>query len=81
MTETPTMIESYLHKIIDEDHPLFTATSDEEMIADHNEEPFYSDYQRTFLHQNGKKFQMKWRVYDGDLPETAKTVFEPAVQV
>jgi len=80
MSNTVTSIDSHLHAIIDEIHPLFKAISNEEMTADHNEDPFYRDYQRTFLHSNGKKFQMKWRVYDGT-PETVRTVFEPAVQV
>lgn len=77
---TVSVIEQHLHNIIDEIHPLFKAITDEKMIADHNEDPFYRDYQRTFLHKNGKKFKMKWRVYDGT-PETVKTVFEPAEQV
>ncbi len=77
MTNTVVTVETYLHQIIDEIHPLFRAVSDEEIIEDNNEEPFYIDYQRDFLHNNGKRFQLKWRVYDGT-PETVKTVFYPA---
>jgi len=74
------IIDSYLHQIIDETHPLFKAISDEEIVEDHPQEPFYTVYQRKFLHRNGKKFLMKWKVYDGT-PETVKTVFEPAEQI
>ena len=77
MTNTVVAVETYLHQIIDGIHPLFRAVTDEEIIEDHNEEPFYVDYQRGFLHSNGKKFQLKWRVYDGT-PETVRTVFHPA---
>ena len=77
MTNKVVAVETYLHQIIDGIHPLFRAVTDEEIIEDHNEEPFYTDYQRDFLHSNGKKFQLKWRVYDGT-PETVKTVFHPA---
>ncbi len=77
MTNTVVTAETYLNQIIDEIHPLFRAVSDEEIIWDSNEEPFYVDYQRDFLHSNGKKFQLKWRVYDGT-PETVRTVFHPA---
>lgn len=77
MTNKVVTAETYLNQIIDEIHPLFRAVSDEEIIWDSNEEPFYVDYQRDFLHSNGKKFQLKWRVYDGT-PETVRTVFHPA---
>ena len=77
MTNKVVAVETYLHQIIDGIHPLFRAVTDEEIIEDHNEEPFYIDYQRDFLHSNGKKFQLKWRVYDGT-PETVRTVFHPA---
>ena len=77
MTNKVVAVETYLHQIIDGIHPLFRAVTDEEVIEDHNEEPFYIDYQRDFLHSNGKKFQLKWRVYDG-APETVRTVFHPA---
>lgn len=68
-------IEQHLHQIIDELHPLFTAISDEEMIERHYDD--YGVYTRDFLHKNGKKFRMKWRVYYGT-PETVVTEFEPA---
>lgn len=77
MTNKVVTAETYLHRIIDGVHPSFIAVSDEEIIEDNNEEPFYVDYQRDFLHSSGKKFQLNWRVYDGT-PETVRTVFHPA---
>lgn len=74
MNETVSVIEKHLHDIIDENHPLFKAISDEEMIDSHED---YGVFTRDFLHENGKKFRMKWRVYYGT-PETVKTEFEPA---
>lgn len=71
---TASIIEQQLHNIIDEIHPLFTAISDEECIESHED---HGVYNRDFLHKNGKKFRMKWKVYFGT-PETVKTVFEPA---
>jgi hypothetical protein len=70
-------IDTYLNQIIDELHPLFKAISDEEMV-DNQEE--YGIFTRDFLHENGKKFRMNWRVYYGT-PETVRTVFEPAVEI
>ena len=70
-------IETYLHQIIDEVHPLFTAISDEELIDNHENHGMFT---RDFRHTNGKKFRMRWRVYYGT-PETVKTVFEPAVEI
>lgn len=67
-------IYEYLHMIIDETHPLFSPITDEEILLDHNEEPFYTDYTRTFMHKNGTRFIMNWRVYDGT-PDTVKTIF------
>lgn len=74
MNETVSVIEKHLHDIIDENHPLFKAISDEEMIDSHED---YGVFTRDFLHENGKKFRMKWRVYYGT-PETVRTEFEPA---
>jgi len=74
---TQQTIDTYLHQIVDEMHPLFKAFSDEEMI-DNQEE--YGIFTRDFLHENGKKFHMKWCVYYGT-PETVRTVFEPAVEI
>jgi len=71
---TMTVIEKHLHSIIDELHPLFTPISDEE-ILEHQED--HGVFARDFLHKNGKKFRMKWRVYYGT-PETVRTEFEPA---
>ena len=71
---TVSIIEQQLHNIIDEIHPLFTTISDEECIESHEDHGVYT---RDFLHKNGKKFRMKWKVYFGT-PETVKTVFEPA---
>lgn len=77
MNETVSFIEKHLHDIIDENHPLFKAISDEEMVDGHED---YGVFTRDFLHENGKKFRMKWRVYYGT-PETVKTEFEPAVEI
>lgn len=70
-------IETYLHQIVDELHPLFTAISDEEMIEDYEDHGVFT---RDFLHKTEKKFRMRWRVYYGT-PETVRTVFEPAVEI
>jgi hypothetical protein len=78
MTEDPVkLVEKQLHNIIDEVHPLFRATSDEEMIEDHED---HGVFERSFLHQTGKRFLMRWKVYYGT-PETVRTVFEPATQI
>ena len=70
-------IEKHLHDIIDELHPLFTAISDEEMFDNHEDHGIFT---RDFLHKNGKRFRMRWRVYYGT-PETVRTVFEPAIEI
>jgi hypothetical protein len=77
MEEATVIIEQHLHSIIDEIHPLFKAISDEEMIEDHKDHGVFT---RDFLHKNGKKFRMNWRVYYGT-PETVKTVFGPAIEI
>ena len=77
MQTSTDQIYVYLHQIIDEIHPLFTAIGDEELIESHDDHGVYS---RPFLHKTGKKFQMTWRVFYGN-PETVRTVFEPAVQI
>jgi hypothetical protein len=78
MTEDPVkLVEKQLHDIIDELHPLFTAISDEELVEETKD---YGDFVRVFLHENGKRFRLKWRVYFGT-PETVRTVFEPATQI
>lgn len=71
---TVSIIEQHLHNIIDELHPLFKPISDEQFIEDNDDHGVFT---RDFLHQNGKKFRMKWRVYYGT-PETVRTEFEPA---
>lgn len=68
------VIEQHLHSIIDELHPLFSPISDESLLEKYEDHGVYS---RDFLHKNGKKFRMKWRVYYGT-PETVRTEFEPA---
>jgi hypothetical protein len=68
-------IEQLLHDIIDELHPLFTPVSDEQFVEDYSDHGVFT---RDFLHKNGKKFRVKWRVYYGT-PETVRTVFEPVV--
>jgi hypothetical protein len=70
-------VNLWLHKIIDEVHPLFTAISDERHVLDSDT---FGIFTRDFLHKNGKKFRMAWRVYYGT-PETVRTVFEPAIQI
>lgn len=78
MTEDPVkLVEKQLHNIIDELHPLFTAISDEELIDECSE---CGTFERSFLHQTGKRFLMRWKVYYGT-PETVRTVFEPATQL
>lgn len=77
MNNAVKVIDSQLHSIIDETHPLFTPISDEEFIENHEDHGVFT---RDFLHKNGKKFRMTWRVYFGT-PETVQTVFEPAVQI
>ncbi len=71
------LIESQLHNIIDELHPLFTAISDETHIEEYED---YGVFIRDFAHKTGKNFRMKWRVYYGT-PETVRTIFEPAEQI
>ena len=71
---TVSIIEQHLHSIIDELHPLFTPISDEQFIENNDDHGVFT---RDFLHQNGKKFRMKWRVYFGT-PETVRTEFDPA---
>ena len=71
---TVSIIEQHLHSIIDELHPLFKPISDEQFIENHDDHGVFT---RDFLHQNGKKFRMKWRVYFGT-PETVRTEFDPA---
>lgn len=71
---TVSIIEQHLHSIIDELHPLFTPISDEQFIENYDDHGVFT---RDFLHQNGKKFRMKWRVYFGT-PETVRTEFDPA---
>ena len=70
-------IDTYMHQIIDEIHPMFKSISDEEMIADHAD---HGVFRRDFIHDNGKKFRMKWSVYYGT-PETVQTIFEPALEL
>jgi hypothetical protein len=71
------VINTYMHQIVDEIHPLFSAISDEELVDEQHD---YGVYTRDFIHKNGKKFRMRWCVYYGT-PETVKTVFEPATQL
>ncbi len=77
MTSAAEQIDAYLHQIIDETHPLFKPISDEEMLESQEDCGLFV---RDFLHENGKKFRMKWRVYYGT-PETARTEFEPATEI
>jgi hypothetical protein len=77
ITDPAFIIEKQLHSVIDELHPSLKAISDEELIEDYEDHGVFS---RDFLHINGKKIRMKWRVYYGS-PETVRTVFEPAIQI
>ena len=70
-------IDGLLHKIIDEEHEFFTAITDEELIEKSAGAGIYT---RSFSHQNGKSFKMKWKVVYG-YPEPAKTIFYPAEQI
>jgi len=67
-------VQKQLNNIIDEIHPLFTAISDEELVEDNED---HGVFERSFLHETGARFLMRWRVYYGT-PETVRTVFEPA---
>lgn len=74
---TDDIINQWMNDIIDETHPLFTAISDEELVEDNED---HGVFERSFEHQNGKKFLMRWRVYYGT-PETVRTLFEPAQEI
>ena len=74
MNNAVSTIEQHLHNIVDENHPLFTAISDEQIVENFEDHGVFT---RDFLHETGKKFRMKWRVYYGT-PETVRTEFEPA---
>jgi hypothetical protein len=76
-TDAVTFIEKQLNDIIDELHPLFKPISDEELVDGYSD---HGIFERSFLHQNGKKFLMRWRVYYGT-PDTVRTVFEPATEL
>ena len=67
-------VQKQLNDIIDQIHPLFTAISDEELVEDNED---HGVFERTFLHETGSRFLMRWRVYYGT-PDTVRTVFEPA---
>lgn len=73
-TDNPvTIIEKQLNQIIDQTHPLFSPISDEECVEDNKD---YGVFERSFLHETGDRFLMRWRVYYGT-PDTVRTVFEP----
>lgn len=71
------ILQRYMHQIVDEMHPLFTAVSDENMVEHYGDRGVF---ERQFEHQNGKTFLMRWTVYFGS-PETVRTVFEPAKEI
>lgn len=77
ITDPVTFVQKQLNDIIDETHPFFTPISDEEMVDDCTD---HGVFERSFLHQSGKRFLMRWRVYYGT-PETVRTVFEPATKI
>jgi hypothetical protein len=70
-------IDTYLHMIVDEIHPLFEAITDEEHIEEHAD---YGVFTRDFLHDDGTKFRMTWEVHYGT-PETVRTIFRPAIRI
>jgi|TARA_R110000782_G_scaffold159856_2_gene251936 hypothetical protein len=80
MIENPVeFVQMQLNSIIDQTHPLFTAITDEELVEDNQD---HGVFERSFLHETGKRFAMRWRVYYGSAtgtPEAARVVFEPAV--
>lgn len=73
----PELVDKWMNDIIDENHPKFTAYSDEEMVEDYED---HGVFERSFLHENGEKYLMRWSVYYGT-PETVRTVFEPAKEI
>ena len=75
MPNPEVIINQYLNRIIDDNHPLFTPITDEYQIETTD---VRGTFQKTYKHKNGKTFQMTWDVYYGT-PETVKTVFRPAL--
>jgi hypothetical protein len=59
-------INTWLHMIIEETHPLFDAVGGEVVMEHMNDGTLYS---RVFVHKNGKYFLMKWkRFFEDDTP-------------
>lgn len=64
MNNTPSeLIDDLMNSIIDENHKLFKATTDEKLVESNEQ---FSVYQRYFKHKNGKTFLMKWKVNTSD---------------
>lgn len=67
------IMDVQMHLIVDELHPLFKASSDEELVEDYEDHGVFA---RSFKAIDDKEYLVKWSVYYGT-PETVKTVFEP----
>jgi len=66
------LTEKLLHNIIDELHPEYVPTSDEDLIEDYED---FGIFERSFMHISGKVLKIRWSVYYGT-PETVVTVFD-----
>jgi hypothetical protein len=64
--------QNLLCSVIDETSIHFTSISDEEMVEDYAD---HGVFERSFLHEAGNSYVMRWRVYYGS-PDTVRTVFE-----
>jgi hypothetical protein len=71
-------VNLWLHKIVDELHPLLVAISDEEFVEIND---VFGIYTRDFLHKNGKKFRLTWRINYDEPNISIRTVFEPAIEL
>jgi len=67
----------WMNEIIDELHPHFKHITDEELVESYEDRGVF---ERTFSHNSGKDFKLRWTVYYGT-PETVVTVFEDMVLV
>lgn len=74
---TNSILEKTMNDIIDERDPRYKPTSDEMFIYVHED---YGIYQRSFKHDSGREFLLKWTVWYGT-PDTVKTVFHPVHEI
>ena len=52
MNNAVSTMEQHLHNIVDENHPLFTPISDEQIVENFEDHGVFT---RDFLHETGKK--------------------------